>query len=131
MKTILVVDDNPVSRELICEVLDSPEFRILQAQDGKSALESMSESPPDLVLIDIQMPVMDGFATLARLRTDARFQSLPVVAVTAFAMRGDREKAIEAGFTSYITKPIDVLELERLVRGYLAGESNGAMPNGF
>ncbi len=131
MKTILVVDDNPVSRELICEVLESPDFQFLQAQDGKSALESISESPPDLVLIDIQMPVLDGFATLARLRADARFQALPVVAVTAFAMRGDREKAIRAGFNAYITKPIDGLELERLVRGYLLVESNGAMPNGF
>jgi CheY-like chemotaxis protein len=130
MKTILVVDDNPVSRELICEVLESSDLQILQSGDGAGALELISEMRPDLVLMDIQMPVLDGFAALSKLRADPRFQALPVMAVTAFAMRGDREKALDAGFNAYITKPIDGVELERQVRGLLEEGSEGEAPNG-
>ncbi len=130
MKTIVVVDDNPVSRELICEVLESPDLELFQAGDGQGALELITDVCPDLVLMDIQMPVLDGFAALAKLRVDPRFRTLPVMAVTAFAMRGDREKALDAGFSAYITKPIDGVELERQVRSLLGEESKGAAPNG-
>jgi two-component system, cell cycle response regulator DivK len=131
MKRVLVVDDNPVSRELIREVLEAPDLQILEAPDGRAALQTISELRPDVVLMDIQMPVLDGFAALRALREDPSFQDLPVLAVTAFAMRGDREKAQGAGFNAYITKPIDGAELERLVRTFLGGESNEAVCNGI
>jgi CheY-like chemotaxis protein len=131
MKRVLVVDDNPVSRELIREVLEAPDLQIVEAPDGKAALQSISALRPDVVLMDIQMPVLDGFAVLRALREDPSLQDLPVLAVTAFAMRGDREKAQNAGFNAYITKPIDGAELEHLVRTFLDGESNEAVCNGI
>jgi two-component system, cell cycle response regulator DivK len=131
MKKVLVVDDNPVSRELIREVLEAPDLEILEVPDGKAALQSIAELHPDVVLMDIQMPVLDGFAALRELRKDPSFRKLPVLAVTAFAMRGDREKAQRAGFDAYITKPIDGAELERLVRAFLGGQSNEAVSNGI
>lgn len=115
MKTILVVDDNPVSRELIRELLDTPAQQVVDAPDGRYVLDLMAELRPDLVLMDIQMPVLDGFATVRQLRADPRFRHMQVLAITAFAMRGDREKALDAGFDGYITKPIDGAQLERIV----------------
>lgn len=120
MKTILVADDNPVSRELISEVLESLGFRIVQASDGGDALEKARSSKPDLVLLDIQMPVMDGFAVLEELRRYPDTIDLRVVALTAFAMFGDREKAMQAGFNGYITKPIQISALRSAVSDLLS-----------
>ncbi len=120
MRKILGVDDNPVSRELIREVLEGADRNVLEAANGKDALELIAEAQPDLVLMDIQMPLVDGFAALRRLRQDARFQTLPVIALTAFAMRGDREKALAAGFDAYIAKPVNIGELEQRVNDLLA-----------
>jgi len=121
MKTILVADDNPTSRELIAEILELQGFRILQAGDGGEALEKIRASKPDLVLLDIQMPVLDGFGVLEKLRNDPEFENLLVVALTAFAMFGDREKAMQAGFNGYITKPIQIASLRSEVVDLLAG----------
>ncbi len=120
MKTILVADDNPVSRELITEILEANGYNILQAEDGGDALNQIRANSPDLVLLDIQMPVMDGFAVLQELRSDPRFVDLRVVALTAFAMFGDREKAMLAGFNGYITKPIQVAALRSEVTDLLS-----------
>ena len=81
--------------------------------------KSIGESLPDLVLLDIQMPYLDGYAVLERLRSESRFRSLRVIAVTAFAMRGDREKALAAGFDGYITKPIRIADLRAQVECFL------------
>ena len=121
MKTILVADDNPTARELIAEILELQGFRIVQAGDGGDALEKARTFKPDLVLLDIQMPVLDGFAVLGELRKDPEFAKLRVVALTAFAMFGDREKAMDAGFDGYITKPIQVAALRSEVIDLLAG----------
>ena len=131
MKKILVVDDNPVSRELIREVLEAPDLQILEAPDGRAALQAISDLGPDLVLMDIQMPVLDGFTVLRVLRENPRFGNLPVLAVTAFAMRGDREKALRAGFDEYITKPVEGAELEAMVRSFLGGQTNERVSNGL
>ncbi len=119
MKKILVVDDNPVSRELLREALESPSYHVCEASHGQYALQVIAETRPDLVLMDLQMPVLDGFAALKTLRQDRRFAGIRVIAVTAFAMRGDREKALAAGFDGYFTKPIDSEELERQVSSLL------------
>ena len=113
--TILVADDNACSRELIGELLESSGHVILEACNGREALELIRRRLPDLVFVDLQMPVQDGFSVIRELRNDQRFHKLPVVAVTASAMLGDRERAIAAGFDSYIAKPIDLREIEMQV----------------
>ncbi len=122
MKKVLVVDDNPVSRELIREVLESPQHRILEAEDGEEALEKLLKEEPELVLLDIQLPVLDGYEVLRRIRGNSRFARLPVIALTAFAMREDREKALALGFDDYVTKPIDAAALRLRIRSLLSGE---------
>ncbi len=108
MKRVLVADDNPVSRELIREILEDNDCEVIEACDGREALEKVRERRPDLALLDIQMPVMDGNAVVRELRADPQLATLPVVALTAYAMQGDRERALALGFNSYITKPIDI-----------------------
>ena len=110
--TILVADDNVLSRELIRELLESSGHVILEASDGREALELIRSRLPDLVFLDLQMPVRDGFSVIRELRNDDRFRELPVVAVTSSAMMGDRERVIAAGFDSYIAKPIDLCQIE-------------------
>lgn len=113
MKTILVAEDNVVNRELIREMLDAWRFRVLEATDGEQALAAIKAERPDLVLMDIQMPRQDGFSVLRKLRLDPQLAAIPVLALTAYAMRGDSEKALAAGFNAYITKPIDMPSLRQ------------------
>lgn len=120
MKTILVADDDPVGRELIREILESQGYHVIEAGDGSVALSSIQAAQPDLVLLDIQMPVLDGFGVIQALRRERQFQSLPVFALTAFAMRGDSAKALAAGFDGYIAKPINVSAFRELIRQALS-----------
>ncbi len=119
MKKILVAEDNPANRELMGEVLSGRGYEIIEACDGQEALQKIEEMEPDLVLLDIQLPVLDGFAVLQRLRQMPRFASLRVVAVTANAMKEDREKGLKAGFDAYISKPIDIAALRAQVEELL------------
>ncbi len=107
IKKVLVVDDNPVSRELVREVLSSPDLEVLEAADGNEALRMISVEMPNVVLLDIRMPVLTGFDVLREIRRDPKYGRIRVLAFTAFAMREEREKAIAAGFDGYVTKPID------------------------
>jgi len=116
---ILVADDNTASRELIREVLEMSGYDVVEAADGQDAVDRARERAPDLVLVDIQMPRLDGYGVLRELRADPRLSALHVVALTAFAMQGDRERALEAGFDGYITKPVDIAALRREVRRFL------------
>lgn len=111
-KRVLVADDNPAGRELVREALADQVSSIIEAADGREALEKIRETQPDLVLLDIQMPEMDGYAVLREIRKDAALAGLRVVALTAFAMQGDRERALQAGFDDYLTKPITVAKLK-------------------
>jgi CheY-like chemotaxis protein len=122
MKTILVADDNPVSRELVVEAL-SGEWIVVEAADGRSAVTRFHEDQPDLALIDIQMPSLNGFGVLQQIQQDARSRKAPIVALTAYAMQGDRERALEAGFDAYITKPIDLPALRAEIRRLLASRA--------
>ena len=124
MKKILVAEDDQPSRELIREILETCGYQVLEARDGREALQRVEETAPDLVLLDIQMPAVDGSAVLRQLRQDSRFASLPVVAVTAYAMRGDREKALAAGFDAYLTKPLNAAALKKQIE-QLLGEKRG------
>ncbi|MGA8530228.1 MAG: response regulator [Acidobacteriaceae bacterium] len=102
---ILIADDRASSRELLRTVLQRAGYEVLEAEDGEQALAQARSGHPDLILLDLQMPGLDGFGVLAELRGDPRFAHLPVLALTASAMRGDREKILEAGFTDYLAKP--------------------------
>jgi CheY-like chemotaxis protein len=110
-KKILVADDNLESREFIRDSLESQNYDVVEACDGRDALTKIERTMPDLVLMDIQMPAMDGYAALKEIRQNPRLATLRVIALTAFSMRGDREKAISAGFSGYISKPVDPISL--------------------
>jgi two-component system cell cycle response regulator DivK len=118
-KKILVADDNRVSRELIREVLEDATQKVLEAENGEDALEKVINEKPDVVLLDIQMPVFDGYEVLRRIRSDSRFDALPVIALTAYAMKKDREKALSSGFDAYITKPVDGASLRIRIKQIL------------
>ena len=102
---ILIADDRPSSRELLRLVLERAGYDVIEAEDGERALTQAREGSPDLILLDLQMPGLDGYGVLAALRAEERFAQVPVLALTASAMRGDREKILEAGFTDYLAKP--------------------------
>jgi len=110
-------DDNPTGRELIREALEDQVASIIEASDGREALRKMRETPVDLVLLDIQMPEMDGYQVGHEIRADPALKNLRVVALTAFAMQGDRERALAAGFDDYITKPVTLAKLKAQLDG--------------
>lgn len=105
MRTIAVVEDNPDNRLLLRAFLGD-RFSIAEFEDGPAALEAFRTEVPDLVLLDISLPGMDGVAVLARIRADERLKTVPVIALTAHAMTGDREKFLRSGFDDYVAKPI-------------------------
>ncbi|UCD38426.1 MAG: response regulator [Fidelibacterota bacterium] len=105
MKTIGLVEDNPDNRLLVCAILDD-RYNIQEYETGREALEGLKAHKPDLVLLDISLPEMDGPEVLEHIRADEELQELPVIALTAHAMAGDREKYMAMGFNDYLTKPI-------------------------
>jgi two-component system, cell cycle response regulator DivK len=115
MSKILVAEDNLPNRELIREILEACGYEVIEAGDGQQALDKLEENLPDLVLLDIQMPVLDGYAVVRKLRQTPRLANLKVLALTAYAMQGDREKVLEAGFDGYLTKPVDVVSLAKQI----------------
>ena len=116
---ILVVDDNPTNLKLVSELLEYEGYRVLQATDAEEAQTIVADTLPDLVLMDIALPGMDGL-TLARiLKAVRRTRHIPIVAVTSYAMKGDRQKALAAGCDAYVSKPIDTRRLPRQVAEWL------------
>ena len=119
MSKILIAEDNPVNRELLRELLEMRGHTVVEACDGEEALRSIEQAQPDLVLLDIGMPLLDGFGVIRKIRENSRFSSMPVVAVTAYAMQGDREKILSSKFDGYLSKPVDarslVQELDRVL----------------
>jgi CheY-like chemotaxis protein len=120
---ILIADDRPSSRELLGLVLERAGYAVIEAEDGEQALERVRTGSPDLVLLDLQMPGLDGYGVLAALRAEDRFAQLPVLALTASAMRGDREKILEAGFTDYLAKPAAPELVRETVARLLEGQT--------
>ena len=105
MKKIAVVEDNPDNRLLVRVILESL-YAVVEYDTGFAALEGLPQEKPDVILLDISLPEMDGTEVLRRIRLDAGLRALPVIALTAHAMSGDREKYLAAGFNDYVTKPI-------------------------
>ena len=117
---ILVVEDNERSSKLFRDVLRATGYRTVEATTGDEAVELALRQAPDLVLMDIRLPGGDGVEALGRLRGDGRTASIPVVAVTAQAMQGDRTRFLEAGFDGYLSKPVDIGELVDTVARHCA-----------
>lgn len=122
-KRILVVEDNATSLKLMTYLLTANGYEVHIAQDVETAVESIHRHPPDLVLLDIQLPRVDGLELVRQLRADAVSRDLLVVAVTAYAMKGDQEKALAAGCNGYITKPIDTRALPAAIAALLERRS--------
>ncbi|MET0385674.1 MAG: response regulator [Polyangiales bacterium] len=119
MKSILVVDDNPENLKLILFILSTGGYELTTANDAHEALGILAERAPDLILLDLQLPGMDGLELTRKLRARVDTREIPIVAVTAYAMKGDELKARDAGCNDYIVKPIDKRALRALVKRYL------------
>jgi two-component system, cell cycle response regulator DivK len=118
---ILVVEDNEKNMKLFRDVLVATGYRTLEATTGSEAVDMASEHLPNLVLMDVQLPDLDGVQALYRMRMNARTATIPVLALTAQAMQGDRERFLAAGFDGYLSKPVDVRELIGIVREHCGG----------
>jgi CheY-like chemotaxis protein len=116
---ILLVEDNPMNRRVAEFLLKSQGYLVYEARDGQEAIELAKMHAPDLILMDLQLPGMDGFATTRLIKGDAAIKNIPIVALTAYAMRGDAERALNAGCAGYITKPIDPDQFPATVASYL------------
>lgn len=119
-KRVLIADDKATGRELVRTVLENKGYEVIEACDGIEALESAYRTHPDLIILDLHMPGLDGFGVIQELRLNASFATIPIIALTASAMQGDRQRAISAGFTGYITKPVSLKELRAQVERLLA-----------
>lgn len=124
MATILVTEDNPTSLKLATVLLSKAGHKVLQARDGEAAVSAARMHRPDLVLMDVQMAGMDGLAATRLLKQDPATRMIPVVALTAFAMRGDEEKIMQAGCDGYIAKPFHYEEFLRRVAEFLEGRGD-------
>jgi two-component system cell cycle response regulator DivK len=118
---ILVVEDNPLNLKLVRDVLGAEGYEVVAASSGEEGLQMATECPPDLVLMDLQLPGIDGAETMRRLRAGPVTDEVPVIAVTAFAMAEDQANATRAGFDGYIEKPISVRALVGEVQELLSG----------
>ena len=126
-RKVLIVEDNDLNMKLFNDLLEAHGYTTFQTKDGREALSIARTHRPDLILMDIQLPEVSGLEITKRLKADEELRSIPVVAVTAFAMAGDRERVMLAGFDGHIEKPISVRALPDLINGYLAkgGRSDG------
>jgi CheY-like chemotaxis protein len=128
MIKVLMAEDSVVNRELLRELLESQGCEVDEARDGEEALMILVKKRPDIVLLDIGMPKLDGFDVIRKVREDPSLADLPVLAVTAYAMSGDREKGLAAGFDGYLSKPINgrllFAEMDRLLSQRLVKEEN-------
>lgn len=119
MTQILVVDDNPINLKLACNILENDNFEVQRASCAEEALAALESYFPDLILLDIGMPGMDGFMLTKKIKEDKKTKHLKIVALTASAMKGDDIKAYNAGFDGYLTKPIDTRTFSSQVREFI------------
>jgi len=122
-KNILLVEDNPVNRRLAVFLLRSQGYQVREASTAKEAFEMLTAEIPDLIVMDIQLPGMDGLETTRKLKEQPATADIPVIAVTSYAMKGDREKALAAGCAGYVTKPIDKNTFIQEVTAHLSSKS--------
>ena len=123
IKTILVVEDNNLNMKLVRGLIKIGKYNMLEANDAESGIQLIREQMPDLVLMDIQLPGMDGLSATKIIKEDPDLKDIPIVALTSYAMQGDKEKALAAGFTGYIAKPIDTRKFLETVSQYLKDDN--------
>lgn len=116
---ILIVEDNPLNLELITDILEAHKYEVASAITGADALKLLDDLKPDLILMDIQLPGLDGLTVTGMIKDRPGFERIPIIALTAHAMRGDEEKAREAGCDGYISKPIDTRAITKTIQSFL------------
>ena len=116
---ILIIEDNQRNLKLFRDILQAAEYTTLEATDGKQGVELATRERPDLILMDIQLPVMDGLEATRRLKADARTKDIPIIALTSYAMAGDEKRICEAGCDGYVSKPIDIAVLRAVINKHL------------
>lgn len=122
---ILIVEDNPQNMRLIKMTLGAKDYTLLEATDGAQALDVAVRGQPDLIIMDIQLPKVSGLEVTRRLRGIPSFSHVPIIAITAYAMKGDKEKAIDAGCDAYLSKPISTRELPQVIAQMLSKRQKG------
>lgn len=131
--TILIIEDNEQNMYLESFILEKFGYRVLQAFNGSDGLKTACDENPELILLDIQLPVMDGYSVAREMRKQAHLKATPIIAVTSYAMPGDREQALAAGCSGYIEKPINpdtfIHQIEEFLIGTKDGESYGKDPD--
>src|SRR3974377_779352 len=118
-KRILVVEDQPDNRQIIRDMLAPTDYEIIEAEDGEQALVAIAKKRPDLILMDIQLPIMDGYTATSRIKADPTLRSIPIIAVTSYALNGEEKKARAAGCDDYVPKPFSPRQLLAKIRQYL------------
>jgi two-component system cell cycle response regulator DivK len=122
--TILYVEDNPDNRTLVRRILLSEDYSLIEATNAYDAIEILNGTRPDLILMDINMPDMDGYTLTSKIKSMPGFERVPILALTANVMRGDKEKTLEAGCDGYIQKPLDIDQLVREVERFISRRPN-------
>jgi two-component system cell cycle response regulator DivK len=118
-RRILVVEDQEDNRQIVRDLLTTTDYEVTEAENGEEALASVAAARPDLILMDIQLPVMDGYEATRRIKADASLRTIPIIAVTSYALSGDEEKARAAGCDDFVPKPFSPRELLAKIRKYL------------
>jgi len=120
-KTILIVEDDPKSLTLLRDLLQVSGYKTIEATDGKQGVELTKSKKPDLILMDIMMPEMDGIEATRILKADVTTRNIPILALTSYAMKGDKERILEVGCDGYLSKPFDIQKALKMVTEYLSG----------
>ena len=119
-KRVLVVEDQPDSRQIIRDMLAPTDYEITEAENGEEALAAITQQRPDLILMDVQMPIMDGYTATRRIKADAALRSIPIIAVTSYALSDEEKKARAAGCDDYVSKPFSPRQLLAKIRQHLS-----------
>jgi two-component system cell cycle response regulator DivK len=119
-KRILVVEDQPDNRQIIRDMLAPTDYEITEAEDGQQALEAITKQQPDLILMDIQLPIIDGYTATRKIKANPAWRSIPIIAVTSYALSGEEKKAREAGCDDYVPKPFSPRQLLAKIKQYLS-----------
>jgi two-component system, cell cycle response regulator DivK len=129
-KRILVVEDQEDNRQIIRDLLSATDYIIIEAESGEKALEAVAKQRPDLILMDIQLPGIDGYEVTRRIKADPALRSIPIIAVTSYALSGEEQKARAAGVDDYVPKPYSPRQLLAKIRQYLPKAGTYPMPQG-